>query len=196
MVKHYRDGTLMHVRTGIAALLGALTISLLSPQYVGAVSVDPLLDRVLSTARLGDQGSAPSEPNANSSKPTNNSTKALPASSKGADSGEPPALNSNKESAPIVNAPPMDPLPIIDTIEPVLLSVSPRKSVATSVASPAELGDSTDSYATPLQATSRGWELFGVMWYWWLGAAAILYYLPRRIARYRYHQDVFDNTIG
>lgn len=166
MGRYSSGGTLPKVRSGAIILMCVLSISLSSissPAY--GLSVDPLLDRVLSVTQLNETEAAPSPSNSRSlSKPED---KSRPATAK-VSSDSSASIQASEPVATQVVAEPLEVLPPLDTFDrqqkiarsSVPVTKVPSSPVALSVAS-------GSAPASILRSSEHGWKIFGVTWYVW-----------------------------
>jgi hypothetical protein len=177
-----RGGTLLDVQTRamLVACAAAVSLSLASPTQ--ALTVKPIVDTVLSVAKLHEPtGTAPVDNKRETSK-ANTSTATRPSATKAPDAMLlPPATIDAPSVTPIVTAP-LEPLPSIEMTEMRSLSASAHRPAASLAVSPAVLGATNDT-AAALQSSNHGWKVFGVAWYWWALIIALGYYLGRLLQR-------------
>jgi hypothetical protein len=173
-------GTLINVRTraALTACAAAISLSLSTPTH--ALSVEPVVDTVLSVVKLHEpEGNAASDNKGEASRAAT-STKIRSSPNKAPDAILQPSTTIEAPAAAPVIAAPLEQLPSIETTEMRLLSASAYRPAASLAVSPVVLGTTNDT-VMPLQSSNHGWKLFGVAWYWWALIITAGYYLIRRL---------------
>lgn len=166
MGRYSSGGALPKVRYGAIILVCALSVSLSSiPSATHGLSVDPLLDRVISVTQLNEAQAVPPTNNGRSLGKTDD--KSHPATANAPSSSSAPAQVTKPVVAQIV-AEPLEVLPPLDTFERQQRIARFSQPVVEVVDTPASL--SAVSEPTPvsiLRSSDHGWKIFGVAWYVW-----------------------------
>lgn len=189
MGRFSRGGTLTNVHIRTSVLLCVLAV-LLAPSSAKALSVEPVIDSVLSIAKLDDTGDSASNSRPNAGKSTDKASASPSLSGKSSDTVVQPPSSNNGVSEPAMATQPIDQLPVIDTVATQPQTISMYRPVPTLAASHAVLGVATSDDVAPLQTSRHGWQIFGITWYWWLAAGIIIYCVIRRTAAIRYRQNM------
>lgn len=187
MKRHSRGGTLRNVRSRTIILSCAFALSLLFSSATHALSIEPVLDTVISVAKLNEAKTTSEQDNRRESRKAEDRT---PATSSSPSNKTP---DTTAESLPTVTAasePAIIPAPIeelhsIDTSEMRPQTLRIYRPVATLAVSHEILGATTADSVTPLQASTHGWKLFNVAWYWWLLGGVSVFYSAKRMIRSR-----------
>lgn len=166
MGRYSSGGTLPKVRSGAIILMCVLSISLSSissPAY--GLSVDPLLDRVLSVTQLNETQAVPQT---NSGQSLGRSDdKARPVTAKAPSHNGTP-LQVNEPVTTQVVTEPLEVLPPLDTFDRQQRIARFSAPVTKAAGSPVTLPVASGSApASILRSSEHGWKIFGVAWYVW-----------------------------
>ena len=188
MTKHMRGVHVAQVPTRamliVSVSIVSVLLSLLPARTANALplGVDKLLSPVISPLLPG-ANSQPSQPNSSNS--SNASTTPAASQSQGAvnqsSTAASPAGSENGDMPIAENVEPLEPVAPIDTsdIKQPLLPLAYLASARRESVPMATLSYTTAVEAPPIQATEKGWILFGIAWYWWLLAVGGLTYAGR-----------------
>lgn len=188
MTKHMRGVHVAQVPTRamliVSVSIVSVLLSLLPARTANALplGVDKLLSPVIAPLLPGTK-SQPTQSN-----PSNSSnTSATPAASQSqgaanqSSSAASAADSGNGDVLIAENIEPLEPVAPIDTsdIKQPLLPLAYLASARRESAPVATLAHTTTVEVPPIQATEKGWILFGIAWYWWLLVVSGLAYAGR-----------------
>lgn len=179
MGRYRSGGMLLKDRSWAMILPCLLVFAFLSSSVAHGISVDPVLDRVISITKLNeskDTGPSDNRPGADKSGNGAQPDNTAPSSHK----SSPVVVNNTPEFMPTVVANPMPELPPVETFETWQTIARMSEPVPLRVKSPAAL----DVVAKPvmpsiLQSSNHGWKVFGVAWYVWILAGGASWYATR-----------------
>lgn len=189
-----RGGTLINVHIRTAVLSCVLAASLLSSS-VNALSVEPVLDSVLSIAKLSETSSPAGSSRPNIEKSADKPPASASSSSRPPDTVMSPPVSGDIVPEPVMAARPIDQLPIIDSTKIQSQTMRIYRPAATLTGSHAVMDIATSDDVAPLQASRHGWQIFGITWYWWLASGLITYCVIRRMVAVRYRQKTNNHEM-
>lgn len=186
---------LMYTFMPMVVLSCMLAASLVPAQSTQALSIDPVLDTVLSVVSRDRPRHTEDASYSGTDTPSDTSSSAPSVNGKSSDKlPQPAAQTATVEPATTID--PIEPLPLIDAQDMQLATIRMGETAPVITTPPAVLGVSTTSRGVmPLQATSQGWQFFGVAWYWLLSIAGLIYYVVRRARGARASKRVNNNAI-
>lgn len=181
MWRYGRGGALLKVRIGTMILPCLCAATLLSPSTAHGLSIEPVLDTVLSAAKLSNPEKTNSGDNRQGIiKSDDNSRAAVSASS----SNKPAPLGmSIAEPAPVVVAEPLAELPSIEAFNPQQ-KIARISQPVLPIMTAAALTPASANVPSLLQVSNQGWTLLNVAWYVWMLAGLISWYATRAVLRW------------
>jgi hypothetical protein len=169
-------GVLINVRTRAIVISCAFAVSLSLSSPTHALTVEPIVDTVMSVAKLNESEGKTTSDNKRETSKANASSTTHPPANKAPDVILPSSSTIDATPEATIVAEPLDQLPSIDTSEmqPKTLYMNHPTLVSTASQS-ISIAATADSIAL-LQVSDHGWKLFGISWYWWLLTGGLFYY--------------------
>lgn len=188
----------MKVFVAVLSLGASVSGSLVLSQPANALSLPladistSLLHPVLPASADGTPA-APAPPMA----PLANSSPSQPSSSAAAVAPQSPPSKPSAPKAPSLQITPAASPPLTQTPAPLdanWQSLSKNNTARLATANVNGVSASSPSSFAFLQPSDQGWQLFGIVWYWWLLAAAIVFSIVR-YRRYIKHFRLFKKPL-
>jgi hypothetical protein len=194
MERFDRGRALKNAWTRAIVLSCAFMIPLLFSSNTHALTVDPVIDTVISVAKLTESENKSTADDRRGSSRSNASTTQSPAN-KAPDTATQLPVPVQAPSEAAIVAEPIEQLPTIDAIGMPPRTVYIYRPVSAVTVSHAVLGTTATDTVAPLQASDHGWKFFGVAWYWWLLGGLIIYVAIRHVTLLQYRQTVRQEFI-
>lgn len=190
-----RGGTLNNAHVRVAVLSFVSVTSLLFSSNTHALTVEPIIDTIVSVAKVNEpENRAAADDRRGSSR--SNVSPAQSSTSKDPDAVTQSPLPAMTSPDDTIVTEPIEQLPTIDTAEMPSQTVHIYRPASSLTVSHAVIGATTTDAVTPLQASDHGWRFFGVAWYWWLLGGLIVYIVIRHISLLQYRQAIRQEFVA